>query len=75
MPWHVICDAARDEGAALVVIGSHGYRGIDRLLGTTASKVVDYAKQSVLLRWASCRADRQRRLTSSTVVAARSGES
>ncbi len=49
VPWHVICDAARDEGAALVVIGSHGYGGVDRLLGTTAAKVVDHAKQSVLV--------------------------
>ena len=33
----------------LIVIGSHGYSGIDRLIGTTAAKVVNHAKQSVLV--------------------------
>ncbi len=48
-PWQAICDTARDLRADLVVIGSHGYSGIDRLLGTTAAKVVNHAACSVLV--------------------------
>jgi nucleotide-binding universal stress UspA family protein len=48
-PWQAICDAARTLQADLVVIGSHGYSGIDRLLGTTAAKVVNHAPCSVLV--------------------------
>jgi nucleotide-binding universal stress UspA family protein len=47
--WRAICEAARAEDAELIVIGSHGYGGIDRLLGTTAAKVVDHADRSVLV--------------------------
>jgi universal stress protein F len=48
-PWHSICEAARGLHADLIVLGSHGYSGIDRLLGTTAAKVVDHASCSVLV--------------------------
>jgi nucleotide-binding universal stress UspA family protein len=48
-PWQVICDAARTLEADLVVIGSHGYSGFDRVLGTTAAKVVNHASCSVLV--------------------------
>jgi nucleotide-binding universal stress UspA family protein len=48
-PWQSICDAARRLGADLIVIGSHGYAGVDRLLGTTAAKVVNHAACSVLV--------------------------
>lgn len=48
-PWRSILDAARDVDADLVVIGSHGYGGLDRLLGTTAAKVVNHADRSVLV--------------------------
>jgi nucleotide-binding universal stress UspA family protein len=48
-PWQVICDAARALQAELIVIGSHGYSGVDRLLGTTAAKVVNHAPCSVLV--------------------------
>ena len=47
--WDGICRTARDEQADLIVIGSHGYHGLDRLLGTTASKVVNHADRSVLV--------------------------
>jgi nucleotide-binding universal stress UspA family protein len=49
VPWQGICQAAHDLGAELVVIGSHGYGGLDRLLGTTASKVVNHCEKSVLV--------------------------
>jgi nucleotide-binding universal stress UspA family protein len=49
VPWEVICRDAEQEKADLIVIGSHGYSGIDRLLGTTASRVVNHANRSVLV--------------------------
>lgn len=48
-PWQGICAAADQHDVALVVIGSHGYSGLDKLIGTTAGKVVNHAKQSVLV--------------------------
>jgi nucleotide-binding universal stress UspA family protein len=48
-PWQAICDAARHLHAELVVIGSHGYTGLDRLLGTTAAKVVNHAPCTVVV--------------------------
>src|SRR5579859_4412647 len=48
-PWEVVCDMARRADVSLVVIGSHGYSGLDRLLGTTAAKVVNHAHCSVLV--------------------------
>ena len=48
-PWRQILDAAKAEKADLVVIGSHGYGGLDRLLGTTAAKIVNHADRSVLV--------------------------
>lgn len=49
VPWQVICREADKAKADLIVIGSHGYHGIDRLLGTTASRVVNHADRSVLV--------------------------
>ena len=48
-PWQVICEVARTENADLIVIGAHGYGVIDRLLGTTASRVVNHADRPVLV--------------------------
>jgi nucleotide-binding universal stress UspA family protein len=48
-PWQSICQVADEQKADMIVIGSHGYAGIDRLVGTTAAKVVNHAKQSVLV--------------------------
>ncbi|APR84080.1 Universal stress protein family protein [Minicystis rosea] len=48
-PWQGLCAAADQHDADLIVIGSHGYSGIDKLIGTTAAKVVNHAKQSVLV--------------------------
>lgn len=48
-PWQGICAAADQHEADMIVIGSHGYSGLDRLIGTTAAKVVNHAKQSVLV--------------------------
>jgi nucleotide-binding universal stress UspA family protein len=47
--WDAVCGTARRLQVDLIVIGSHGYGGIDRLLGTTAAKVVNHAPCSVLV--------------------------
>ena len=47
--WQAICQAARAVEAALIIIGSHGYHGLDRVLGTTAARVVNHADRSVLV--------------------------
>ncbi len=48
-PWDAICHEAKELDCDLVVIGSHGYKGLDRILGTTASKVVNHCERSVLV--------------------------
>jgi nucleotide-binding universal stress UspA family protein len=48
-PWETVCEVARARNADLVVIGSHGYGGVDRLIGTTAAKIVNHAPCSVLV--------------------------
>jgi nucleotide-binding universal stress UspA family protein len=48
-PWDGICTTAKQENVDLVIIGSHGYGGLDRILGTTASRVVNHADRSVLV--------------------------
>jgi nucleotide-binding universal stress UspA family protein len=49
VPWRAVCDTAEADGADLIVIGSHGYGGLDRLVGTTAGKIVNHAPCSVLV--------------------------
>jgi nucleotide-binding universal stress UspA family protein len=49
VPWQAVCKAALEENVDLIVIGSHGYSGIDHLLGTTAAKIVNCADRSVLV--------------------------
>lgn len=49
VPWDAICRAGIDYDADLIVVGSHGYGALDRLLGTTAAKVVNHADRSVLV--------------------------
>jgi nucleotide-binding universal stress UspA family protein len=48
-PWEAICRAAQTTNADLVFIGSHGYSGVDHLLGTTASRVVNHIDRSVVV--------------------------
>lgn len=47
--WDAICACAKAHDVDLIVIGSHGYRLLDRLVGTTAAKVVNHADRSVLV--------------------------
>jgi nucleotide-binding universal stress UspA family protein len=49
VPWQAICEMARAVEADVIVIGSHGYSGFDRLLGTTAAKVVNHAPCTVVV--------------------------
>jgi nucleotide-binding universal stress UspA family protein len=49
VPWQSITDAAKRDGVDLIVVGSHGYTGLDHVLGTTAAKVVNHATCSVLV--------------------------
>lgn len=48
-PWRAILAAADRIGADLVVLGSHGYSGWDRVLGTTAAQVANHADRNVLV--------------------------
>jgi nucleotide-binding universal stress UspA family protein len=48
-PWEEIIGAARDKGAELIVIGTHGRRGISHLLiGSVAEKVIRASPVPVL---------------------------
>jgi nucleotide-binding universal stress UspA family protein len=47
--WDGICRFAREIDVDLIVIGSHGYGAIDRVLGTTAAKVVNHADRNVFV--------------------------
>lgn len=48
-PWQSIERAAGEEDVDLIVVGSHGYGTLDRVLGTTAAKVVNHADRAVLV--------------------------
>lgn len=47
--WQVICEVAKSEDVALVVIGAHDRRMLDGILGTTTTRVVNHAARSVLV--------------------------
>jgi nucleotide-binding universal stress UspA family protein len=47
--WRTILEAAEQEQVDLIVIGSHGYQLLDRMLGTTAEKVANRAQRNVLI--------------------------
>jgi nucleotide-binding universal stress UspA family protein len=49
-PAEGILQAAKDTGADLIVMASHGYRGVNRLLlGSQANEVVTHSKVPVLI--------------------------
>jgi nucleotide-binding universal stress UspA family protein len=48
-PADVLCTLAEELKADLLIIGTHGYDRIDRVLGTTAAKVVNRAPCSVMV--------------------------
>jgi len=48
-PWDGICRTAREQTVDLIVLGSHGFGKLDRLLGTTAAKVVNHTDKNVFV--------------------------
>jgi nucleotide-binding universal stress UspA family protein len=48
-PWRAIIDAAAARDVDAIVIGSHGFHAIDRLLGTNAARVADRARCLVVV--------------------------
>jgi nucleotide-binding universal stress UspA family protein len=48
-PWKAILAVAERLDVDLIVIGSHGYGGLDRVLGTNAARVVNLGDRSVLV--------------------------
>jgi len=48
-PGQVVVQAADELHADLIVVGSHGYNVLDRFLGTTAARIVNHARCSVLV--------------------------
>lgn len=49
VPWQAICRAAIEDDVDMVVVGSHGYDTLDKVLGTTAAKIVNHADRAVLV--------------------------
>ncbi len=47
--WDAICREAIALDVDLVVLGSHGHTVLDRVIGTTAARVVNHADRSVLV--------------------------
>lgn len=49
VPAHAICSLAEDEGVAMIVMGTHGRSGLERLmLGSVAAKVLRTAPCPVI---------------------------
>jgi universal stress protein A len=48
-PWRSILAAGDAVNASLIVLGSHGYHGWDRMLGTTAGKIANRALRNVMI--------------------------
>lgn len=48
-PSPTICEIAGELHADLIVVGSHGYGLLDRILGTTSARVVHHAPCSVMV--------------------------
>jgi len=47
-PSHKITTVATEKSADLIVVGTHGRRGLQRLLGSTANSVINHAACDVL---------------------------
>jgi len=48
-PWRAILVMSDEMDADLIVVGSHGYHGLDRILGTTAARVANVSHRDVLV--------------------------
>jgi nucleotide-binding universal stress UspA family protein len=47
--WDAICSYGREHDVDLIVVGAQGYSILDRIMGTTAAKVVNHADRPVLV--------------------------
>ena len=48
-PWRAIIASAEAHEADAIIVGSHGYQVIDRLLGTTAARLANLARCLVIV--------------------------
>jgi nucleotide-binding universal stress UspA family protein len=48
-PWRLIIEMSEELDVDLIVLGSHGYHGLDRILGTTAASVANHAHRHVFV--------------------------
>jgi universal stress protein F len=48
-PADVVCRVARQLDVDMIVIGAHGYHLIERMIGTTAARVVNHADRTVFV--------------------------
>ncbi len=48
-PWRAICVTARELDVDLIFVGTYTHDALDRVLGSTASRVVAHADRSVLV--------------------------
>jgi nucleotide-binding universal stress UspA family protein len=48
-PWRRILEVAKEFDVDLIVVGSHRYHGLDRVLGTVAANIVNHADRNVLV--------------------------
>jgi len=48
-PWRCIVDIGKQLDVDVIVMGSHRRHGVERVLGTVASRVVNHADRSVLV--------------------------
>jgi len=48
-PWRRILEVGTRLNVDLIVVGNHRYHGIERVLGTVASRVVNHADRNVLV--------------------------
>ena len=48
-PWRRILEVGTRLNVDLIVMGSHRYHGMERVLGTVASRVVNHADRNVLV--------------------------
>jgi universal stress protein A len=49
LPGHMILEIADMLKVDLIVLGSHGYKGWDRVLGTTAAAIANHSTRNVLV--------------------------
>ncbi|MBI5513536.1 MAG: universal stress protein [Deltaproteobacteria bacterium] len=48
-PWRAVCDVAKELQTEVVILGAHGHRVLDRVLGTTTGRVLTHSDASVVV--------------------------